>query len=60
VESFKKLLSETKGITPSSTWSKVRKDIEDDPRYKTKVLDSSDKQDIFEQYIAKLDEKRKK
>jgi len=51
---FKELLKQNKKLTPTSTWLKVKKTIEDEPRYKQPELSSKDHQEIFKQYIEEL------
>ncbi|KAI6183419.1 hypothetical protein M3Y97_00487200 [Aphelenchoides bicaudatus] len=51
---FKELLAEQAGLHPKSKWSKTKKRMDSDERYKHKYLDSKQREQLFRDYIATL------
>jgi transcription elongation regulator 1 len=56
VERFKELLAEQEGLHPKSKWSKTKKKMDGDERYKHKYLDSKQREQLFRDYVATLPE----
>ncbi|KAE9549031.1 hypothetical protein FO519_007761 [Halicephalobus sp. NKZ332] len=54
---FIELLKEQEGLHRRSKWSKVKKQIDEDPRYRAKPLDSAWREELFREYISTLSEK---
>jgi len=57
---FRSLLRDTHQINPGLSWSKAKSYIENDSRYKSKYLESNDKEDLFREYIEILEEDERK
>ncbi|CAG8517519.1 13625_t:CDS:10 [Acaulospora colombiana] len=55
VEDFMKLLRETREIQSDSSWRKVKRLIDDDPRYEA-VQSSSQREELFREYCKKLED----
>ncbi|XP_071935640.1 pre-mRNA-processing protein 40A-like isoform X1 [Coffea arabica] len=57
-EDFKKMLEESKELTPSIRWSKAISTFEDDERFKA-VERAKDREDLFENYKEELEKKER-
>lgn len=57
-EDFKKMLEESKELTPSTRWSKAISIFEDDERFKA-VERAKDREDLFENYKEELEKKER-
>lgn len=51
------MLKEQEGLHRRSKWSKVKKQIDEDPRYRAKPLDSAWREELFREYTSTLAEK---
>jgi len=56
---FNQLLREMKEISTNSVWSKIKKSIHSDGRYKNSSLSSEEKEKIFSDYLKELEEEEK-
>ena len=54
---FIELLKEQEGLHRRSKWSKVKKQIDEDPRYRAKPLDSAWREELFREYASTLPDK---
>eukprot|EP01116_Phalansterium_solitarium_P018177 TRINITY_DN471_c0_g3_i1.p1 TRINITY_DN471_c0_g3~~TRINITY_DN471_c0_g3_i1.p1 ORF type:complete len:857 (-),score=296.05 TRINITY_DN471_c0_g3_i1:81-2651(-) len=62
-QAFRQLLRESNELSAAASWSKVKHKVEDDARYRSKLLSSKDREDIFAEMVAELrkaeDDKRR-
>ncbi|KAJ3044099.1 transcription elongation regulator [Rhizophlyctis rosea] len=52
-DDFLKMLEESRGIWSDSSWRRVKRDFERDPRYEA-IKSSTEREDLFEEYLRQL------